>query len=218
MEDGRIRRTEQPAPEERETEEQPYALGAKPPIMREEKEQRTFGDDDFSFENYENDRLELLPRDWSTLYAYWDITDDRKRMVERYSNCKWEQLQKVLRIYDVNEVSFSGDNANDWWDVELAGGSNHGFVGGMRADCAYCMDYGIRTKEGKFVAILRSNSVTLPRNAEVGSGGAPGRKRRAEGSETQTDAESEEADAEAGGEQPIPAWMSRFTGYSLQES
>ena len=168
MEDRRNRRMEQTVPGGQEAEEKAEACGAIQPVMQAEKEQRTFEESDFCFENYENDRLELLPRDWTTLYAYWDITDERKQMVERYCNRKWEQVPKVLRIYDVNEISFPGGNANDWWDVELAGGSNHGFVGGMKSDCVYCMDYGIRMKDGSFAAILRSNCVRLPRHAGAG--------------------------------------------------
>lgn len=219
MDDGRSSRMEQVIPDKGRTGQpqvghQGEAAGdngipnAQEPLFTDETDTHP------SFENYENDRLVLLPRDWATLYAYWDITDARKRMVERFCNRRWEQLTKVLRIYDVNSLEFSGDNANAWWDVELSERSDHGFVGGMRPDCAYCMDYGIRRPEdGAFMAILRSNSVMLPRNAEVTEpdraripafGGGPGRTVNGVSGSGSTDGTLTE-----------PAWMTRFTGYSL---
>ncbi|MFC4809895.1 DUF4912 domain-containing protein [Paenibacillus sp. GCM10023250] len=110
----------------------------------------------------EDDVLVLLPRDPGTLYVYWTLTELRIRMIEEHFHCAWDELPKLLRIYDVTYISFDGDNANRYRDVRIDGRADNWFVHGLSAGTVFCADLGTTALDGRFVAVLRSNTAETP--------------------------------------------------------
>ena len=117
-------------------------------------------------EAYGSDRLFALPRDPESLYLYWELTPDRKRMAEEHFRCGWMELPKMLRVYDVSFHYFEGSNFNRYWDFSINQEANNWFVKGISSDCSYVIDYGTTNIDGKFITILRSNSVKTPPKEE----------------------------------------------------
>lgn len=117
-------------------------------------------------EAYGSDRLIALPRDPESLYLYWELTSDRKRMAEEHFRCGWMELPKLLRVYDVSFFYFEGKNFNRYWDFPINQEANNWFVKGISPDCSYVIDYGTTSINGKFITILRSNSIKTPPKEE----------------------------------------------------
>ncbi|RKD24958.1 hypothetical protein BEP19_03735 [Ammoniphilus oxalaticus] len=145
--------------------------------------------------NYGEDQLVLLPQGPASLYAYWEITDDRKKLVEEHFSCSWGVLPKVLRVYDVTDVYFNGNNAHYYKDVQIHDLANNWFVNELGSRRNYCLDYGTLTLDGRYFTILRSDPVQLPAS-EI----QPWR----EHATWRRPAESIE-----------PEWLRDFTGYTL---
>jgi hypothetical protein len=154
-------------------------------------------DIDILSNNYGEDRLVLVPRDMGSLYVYWEITEDRRQMIEEYFRCEWEILPKYLRVYDINCIDFNGDNANRFWDISLNNAADNWFIKDVPSNCTYCVDYGTTTIDGRFFTILRSNTVKTPPNEEHPWSGHYVEK-------------IEVPDPNSKSE-----WLDQFTGYSL---
>lgn len=144
------------------------------------------------------DLLVLLPHSPEILYVYWEITDERKRLVEEHFGCGWDVLPKILRVYDVTDIHFNGDNAQRLIEIQVNDDANNWFIHSLNGNRNYCVDYGSFTWEGRFFSILRSDVVHLPP-----SEGHPWREH-----EKWTKAQSETEE---------PAWAREFTGYTIQK-
>nr|WP_240546268.1 DUF4912 domain-containing protein [Paenibacillus artemisiicola] len=110
----------------------------------------------------EDDRLVMLAKDPGTLYVYWTLTERRIRMIEEHFHCAWDELPKLLRVYDVSYTSFNGDNANHYRDVRIDGRADNWFVRGLSAGTVFCADLGTTALDGRFVAVLRSGTAETP--------------------------------------------------------
>ena len=114
-------------------------------------------------EKYNEDRLTLLVRDPWWLYAYWEITPQTWEKVRAQIGAHIS-LKEVLRVYDVTDVpEFRGDNAQSFFDIELTPFANNWYVNVGADGRNYCVDIGLRTAQGEFYKILRSNVVKTPR-------------------------------------------------------
>ncbi len=114
--------------------------------------------------SYGIDRLVLLARDPYWLYAYWEIT--ATKLVEFSSThgaTAWGSSRPVLRVYDVTGVAFNGENANKYVDIGINEQADNWRINVGEADCSFCVDVGRQFPDGRFVTLLRSNTVTTPR-------------------------------------------------------
>lgn len=143
--------------------------------------------------------LFLLPRSATSLYVYWVISPQRKRMIETHFKTNWSALPKILRIYDVSCIDFNGHNANRYTEITIHDAANHWFIHDMSDNCNYCADFGTKTMDNRYFTLMRSNTVkTPPANVQSAKAGIP------MSTEIHQTILSE------------PEWMQRFTGYSLQ--
>ncbi|MEW9668270.1 DUF4912 domain-containing protein [Ammoniphilus sp. 3BR4] len=145
------------------------------------------------------DRLVILPHSPEILYVYWEITYERKRLVEEHFGCGWDVLPKILRVYDVTDILFNGDNSHRFIDIQVNDYANNWFIPSLNDNRNYCVDYGTFTWDGRYFSILRSDAVHLPP-----SEGQPWREHE---KWTKEKTETEE-----------PAWAEEFTGYSIQKA
>jgi len=97
---------------------------------------------------YGENRLVLMPRDPYWIFAYWEVTPS----------------PTLLRVYDVTDIVFNGQNAWSYFDIEITGGANNWYLNVPAADRSYLADLGFLDSEGRFVTILRSNTVHTPRD------------------------------------------------------
>jgi hypothetical protein len=108
-----------------------------------------------------NDTLCLLVRNPTTLYAYWELSERKRSLVDQHYNADWRELQPTLRLYDVTGLSFDGSASGTIRQYRLEGRDSC-YVGELEADRAYVADLGIWNRYGQFIPLLRSNTVHTP--------------------------------------------------------
>ena len=105
----------------------------------------------------------LLVRDPSWIHAYWEITPQKYHEALSSLELKsGESANRVLRIYDVSGSTFTGHNANLYFDIHLDETARNWYFR-VDPDRTYCAEIGLLSPRGEFVSIARSNSVRTPR-------------------------------------------------------
>ena len=113
---------------------------------------------------YGVDRLALLARDPHWLYAYWEITATKQEEFNTsYGLAAWNSTHPVLRVYDVTGVDFNGSNARGFVDIHVGEHVDNWHIKVGEPDRSFCVDLGRMFQDGRFVTLLRSNTVTTPR-------------------------------------------------------
>ncbi len=112
--------------------------------------------------SYNRTQLTLIARDPFWIHAYWEIAEDSFDQVKRKIGQGCDQARLTLRMYDVTLIDFHDNNANHWFDIDV-GYSKSWYVNLWSDSVSYCADIGMKTPDGRFFAIARSNFVTTPR-------------------------------------------------------
>ena len=120
-------------------------------------------------ENYElplrygTTRLALLVKDPFRTFAYWEIAPGSLEAIgKRIGQQALATAKTVLRIYDVTLVDFNGSNANSYFDIEVGADVDNWYVNLWRDNVSYVGEIGLRSLEGAFFALARSNAVHTP--------------------------------------------------------
>lgn len=108
-------------------------------------------------ESYGKDKLVLLPVNPNWVYAYWDFSEETRRLIKE----KAGKARFVIRFYDVTYIIFDGNNAHRTFeaDVDLRWGNYYFNVPNPNADYLCQLGY---LEEEKFVPLLTSNVVKTP--------------------------------------------------------
>ncbi len=111
--------------------------------------------------SYGDTKIVLLPRDPWWCFTYWEIGEQTKQEIK---NLYGENVRTILRVYDVTNVeNFDGKNANKYFDIAINLQTNNWYINLPETNRSWCVDLGIITAEGKFVTVVRSNTVIMPR-------------------------------------------------------
>ena len=115
-------------------------------------------------EVYGDDKIVILPRDPYWLFSYWEITDKKKQQIrKKYGNDIFEHSQVVLRIHDVTGIEdFNGSNSIGYKDVSTFLDTKSWYIKVDYPGRTWCVELGLKTKDGRFIVLLRSNVLTLP--------------------------------------------------------
>jgi hypothetical protein len=115
---------------------------------------------------YGDTRIIALVRDPRCIHAYWEVAPARIREVrQRLGEGVWASARSVLRVHDVTGIVFDGLNSHSFRDVELTGGAGSWYLDVGIPDRSWCVEIGIRTADGRFFLLARSNIVTTPRDS-----------------------------------------------------
>jgi len=127
-------------------------------------ENNFFPENDYLPPNYGVTRCVLLVRDPYWIYAYWEVAEEHIDKIKK--NIPEDQVSSakfVLRIYDITLVDFNGSNANFSFDIEPTTYTNSWHIK-LFHDCgSFVGEIGLKTSDGKFFALIRSNYVQTPR-------------------------------------------------------
>jgi hypothetical protein len=113
--------------------------------------------------NYNDTRMILMVRDPYWLYTYWNVNTDTKSQIAAGGR-NFEQLQLILRVYDVTDLNFDGTVSNYFFDINLNHYTNNWYINVAQSNRSFCVDLGYITENGQFMMIVRSNIVTTPRD------------------------------------------------------
>lgn len=107
-------------------------------------------------ESYGDNRIVLLPRDISWLFAYWDLTHEYK---EAARSAGGNVL--ALRLYDVTSIDFDGTNAHAMYEYECAEWARSWYIPIPVPDRDFVVEIGYRGADQWF-PLARSNKVSVP--------------------------------------------------------
>lgn len=107
---------------------------------------------------YGEDYIVLLTRDPAWMFAYWEITPQGWSHARgNLSDC---QCQTILRVYDLDPAS---QRPQGHYDITIQPYSQGWHIQTGKLGGSFQVAIGIRTPEGAFREIARSNSITAPR-------------------------------------------------------
>jgi hypothetical protein len=114
-------------------------------------------------DRYEKDILQLMVRDATSLYVYWEVSNRKRWLVAQHFQCDWGFMPRVLRVYDVSCIYFNGYNANAYWDIETTAEASNWYIFGLTPGATFVVDLGIYNITRQFIPLIRSNAVSTPR-------------------------------------------------------
>lgn len=115
---------------------------------------------------YNECRITLMVRDPYWLHTYWELPGwklDEMKSLMGFDN--FSRSKKIIRVYDVTDINFTGVNANSSYDIGLSRESNNWYIHGGSPNRSFCVDLGFLTEDGKFYVVARSNVVSTPRDS-----------------------------------------------------
>jgi len=113
--------------------------------------------------NYGDNRIVLMVRDPEWLFVYWELQGKFVDDVRSAMGSMAYSAKVVLRVYDVTDIIFNGNNAHKYFDIEIRGGARNWYIKVGESDRSFCVDMGFLTSYGTFFVIVRSNVVKTPR-------------------------------------------------------
>jgi hypothetical protein len=114
--------------------------------------------------SYGEDRIVLMVRDPYWVHVYWEVTRESLLKARRSLGEEWREAGSVLRVYDITGVDFDGTNSNSFFDIEISGGATNWYVNTQVPNRTYCVEIGLLSRSGTFVALARSNPASTPRD------------------------------------------------------
>ncbi|MCL4442124.1 MAG: DUF4912 domain-containing protein [Firmicutes bacterium] len=119
----------------------------------------------FTFpERYNENCLVLLVRDPHCLFAYWELSGEQRDLVAKEVGCSWGAVLLVLRLYDVTGLNAGAGSAHSHTDISVHALADNFYMKDLAANKGYYVEMGVVMPDGRFVVILRSNTVTTPRD------------------------------------------------------
>lgn len=113
----------------------------------------------------ENTEIVLYEIDPFHAHTFWHVRYDEMEAARRSLGQEGEHAALLLRFYDVTLIDFDGFNAHYSFDVAVHSLRSNYYVDFWESGRAYIVDIGLRTHDGRFVTLARSNHVELPPHA-----------------------------------------------------
>jgi hypothetical protein len=107
---------------------------------------------------YGRDRAVLLARDPWCIFAYWELTPATRAEAARNAG---DDTRLVLRIHDLTGGRVAPDG-EPWLDVELGTNAGSEYVNVARPGVVLSAELGLRTGDGRFIPLVRSNALQVP--------------------------------------------------------
>lgn len=110
--------------------------------------------------NYGDNLIYLMVRDPHWIYAYWELQKDYVEGSRESLGGSWGEICTVLRVYDVTD----SQSEPAYQDLYLGGITDHWHINAV-PDRSYFVEIGLLHKDGRFLALARSNPVLMPRDS-----------------------------------------------------
>jgi hypothetical protein len=113
-------------------------------------------------QGYGEERIALLVRDPQTAFAYWELPQG---WLDQERARAGADARLCIRIYDVTGVLFDGTNASAFFDQEVYERIGSWYFDLGRSGRSFCAELGLRSADGNFRTLVRSNVATMPRES-----------------------------------------------------
>lgn len=111
---------------------------------------------------YDEDRIVLQVRDPLWIHAYWETKGQTIEKLRSELGQGFYQAKKILRVYDVSQIIFNGNNAHRFFDIYISEFANNWYIDTTGPGRSWCVDLGLLLPDGRFITIIRSNTVHTP--------------------------------------------------------
>lgn len=111
---------------------------------------------------YDQDKIVLLVRDPWWIYAYWQIKGSTLEKIKNELKDDFFKAIRVLRVYDISYIIFTGNNAHRFFDIQIDEHAANWYIDTQGPGKSWCVDLGLLLPDGRFITILRSNTVQTP--------------------------------------------------------
>jgi hypothetical protein len=111
---------------------------------------------------YNRDTIVLQVRDPRWLHSYWEVRNSIFDKLKNELGDYFYKAKRVLRVYDVSQLIFNGSNAHKFFDIEINDYSNNWYIDTDGPGRSWCVDLGLLLPDGRFIMIVRSNTVHTP--------------------------------------------------------
>ncbi len=111
---------------------------------------------------YAKEKIVLQVRDPWWLYTYWQVLASTWDRLKGELKDSFFSAKPVLRVYDVSLINFDGTNAHRFFDIEVTPDARSWYIDTQGPGRSWCVDFGLRLANGRFITILRSNVVSTP--------------------------------------------------------
>lgn len=111
---------------------------------------------------YGQDKIVLQVRDPWWIHAYWEITTHAWERLRIEFKDEFYQAKRILRVYDVSHIMFDGKNAHRFFDIQINEHTNNWYIDTGGPGRSWCVDLGLLLPDGKFITVVRSNTVYTP--------------------------------------------------------
>jgi hypothetical protein len=111
--------------------------------------------------SYGVDRLVVLVRDPYWTYAWWELTEGN---LADGRSAMGPDAALVLRVYDISTIVWDGTNHHSHFDVAVEDLGGSWYLELAKPGASFLAELGLRALDGRFLALVRSNVVTLPRD------------------------------------------------------
>lgn len=110
---------------------------------------------------YGSERMALMARDPYMAFSYWELPQARLEKEKAWFG--WDS-KLCVRVYDITGVLFDGTNATAFFDQEVFDRVGSWYFDFGRPMHSFCADLGLLSPNGRFLTMVRSNAVTMPRD------------------------------------------------------
>lgn len=113
-------------------------------------------------DEYGDTRLVLLVRDPEWVYAYWEINDATRELLNLPRNGSYRG-RMVLRFFKTTDRNWPEEAAHYFFDVDVNYDARSWYVHLPEASEDWCAELGSIDRENQYTPICRSNDFTTPR-------------------------------------------------------
>lgn len=108
--------------------------------------------------SYNDNKIALLVRDPYWLYAYWDISNEkRESFIKQFGEDSWNNSKPVLKVTNITEGQHFYIEINDF--------ASSWYLNVNKPNCVFCAEIGRLFPNSTFVMLLTSNPVHTPQDS-----------------------------------------------------
>ena len=97
------------------------------------------------------------------IILFWDVSVITDKVIQSYFQVSLRDLVSVIRIYDVTDLIFDGENAHHYYEINVPYQNGHWFVKGLAASRSYVGELGVFLPAAGYFPLFRSNCVHTPK-------------------------------------------------------
>ncbi|MBD8069146.1 DUF4912 domain-containing protein [Bacillus sp. PS06] len=106
--------------------------------------------------------LKLMIKNPHCLYAYWELNEMTRQLVEQHFGCDWEALPKSVKIFDLTSYDHNSRNGLSSLTMNVPESQRYMFIPNVQPNHNYVVELGISINEDSFFTMIRSNEISTP--------------------------------------------------------